>query len=72
MARLHAGGLLAAYGPFADGSGSLFVYETPTLAAAKELIAGDPYQISGVFESHRCCQWEIAKVNPALFPGTPS
>lgn len=72
MARLHAGGLLVAYGPFADGSGSLFIYETPTLAAAKDLMAADPYQISGVFESYRCCEWEIVKANPALFPRMPS
>jgi hypothetical protein len=70
MARLHADGLLVAHGPFTDGSGALFVYETPTLAVAKELMAADPYQISGVFESCRCCPWEIVKANPTLM--TPS
>lgn len=66
MARLQADGRLVAYGPFADGSGALLIYETSSLSAAEEILADDPYQIGGVFASCRLSAWEIVKANSAL------
>ena len=43
LTRLLADGRLAACGPFADGSGALFIYEAASLAAAEEILAADPY-----------------------------
>jgi uncharacterized protein YciI len=71
MTRLHSDGLLAAYGPFADGSGALFIYEASSLAAAREIVAADPYQIGEVFASCRLGPWEIIKANPALLTEAP-
>jgi uncharacterized protein len=68
MTRLHADGRLVACGPFTDGSGELFIYEAGSLAEAEEILAADPYQISGVFARCRLSLWEITKANPVLFP----
>jgi hypothetical protein len=66
MARLHADGLLVAYGPFADGAGALLIYEAGSLSAARDILAADPYEIGGVFASCRLCAWEVVRANPAL------
>ncbi|MGH3172191.1 MAG: YciI family protein, partial [Trebonia sp.] len=66
MARLHADGVLIAYGQFSDGSGALFIYETESLGAAEDVLALDPYQIGSVFESCRLAPWEIVRANPSL------
>jgi hypothetical protein len=60
----------AACGPFTDGSGALYIYETGSLAAAEEIVAADPYQIGGVFADCRLSPWEIIKANPVLIPAT--
>ena len=70
MTQLHAEGRLVAYGPFADGSGALFIYEASSLSAAEELLASDPYQVGGVFASCRLCAWEIVKANPDMISPT--
>jgi hypothetical protein len=66
MTRLHADGRLVAYGPFADGSGALYIYEAGSLAVAHEILAADPYQIAGIFASCQLCPWDIIRANPAL------
>jgi len=71
VTRLLADGRLVACGPFADGSGALFIYEAASLAAAEEIVAADPYQIGGAFAQCRLSPWEIIKANPALIPATP-
>jgi uncharacterized protein len=71
MTRLHTDGRLVAYGPFADGSGALFIYETASLADAEEILAADPYQIGGVFVRCQLSSWEITKVNPVLISPLP-
>jgi|SRR6516165_5277225 len=71
MTRLLTDGRLVACGPFADGSGALFIYEAASLAAAEEIVAADPYQIGGAFAQCRLSPWEIIKANPALIPATP-
>ena len=68
MTRLHADGRLVAYGPFPDGSGALFIYETGSLADAQEILAADPYQIGGVFVRCQLSAWDIVKANPVLIP----
>jgi uncharacterized protein len=70
MTQLLADGRLVACGPFADGSGALFIYETDSLAAAKEILAADPYHIGDVFVRCQLSSWEIIKANPALIPAT--
>lgn len=69
LARLHADGQLVACGPFTDGSGALYIYETGSLADAEEILAADPYHIGGVFAGCRLSVWEIMKANPELIPG---
>jgi len=68
MTRLQADGRLVACGPFSDGSGGLFIYETSSLAAAEDIVAADPYHISDVFARCRLSSWEIIKANPGLIP----
>jgi uncharacterized protein len=68
LARLHADGRLVACGPFTDGSGALYIYETGSLAEAEEILAADPYHIGGVFAGCRLSAWEIVKANPELIP----
>lgn len=68
MARLRADGVLVLGGPFTDGSGALFVYETASLATAEEIVAADPYKVGGAFASYSLSPWEIVKADPALIP----
>jgi hypothetical protein len=68
MSQLLAEGRLVAGGPFKDGSGALFIYETESLAAAEEIVAVDPYQVGGAFASYTLSPWEIVKANPELVP----
>ena len=70
MTRLNADGRLVACGPFTDGSGALYIYETGSLAEAEEILADDPYHIGGVFAGCRLSTWEIIKANPVLLPAT--
>ena len=70
LAQLHADGSLVACGPFTDGSGALYIYETDSLAAADEILAADPYRIGGVFADCKLSAWEIIKANPVLIPAT--
>ena len=70
LARLHADGRLVACGPFTDGSGALYIYETGSLAEAEEILAVDPYQIGGVFAGCRLSAWQVMTANPLLLPAT--
>lgn len=70
MTQLHADGRLVACGPFTDGSGALYIYETGSLAAADEILAADPYHVGGVFADCKLSTWEIIKANPVLIPAT--
>ena len=70
LATLHADGRLVACGPFTDGTGALYIYETGSLAEAEEILADDPYHIGGVFAGCRLSEWEIIKANPVLLPAT--
>jgi uncharacterized protein len=68
MAQLLAEGKLVAGGPFTDGSGALFIYETESLATAEAIVEADPYQVGGAFASYQLSAWEIVKANPDLIP----
>ncbi|MBC7643847.1 MAG: hypothetical protein H7123_01890, partial [Thermoleophilia bacterium] len=48
VAELFARGEIRMSGPFADNTGACMVYEVASEAAARELIAADPYTIEGV------------------------
>ena len=71
MTQLRAEGRLVVGGPFTDGSGALFIYETESLAAAEQIVAADPYRVGGAYASYQLSPWEIVKANPALIPAQP-
>jgi uncharacterized protein YciI len=68
--RLLACGPLTGDAP-AGANGALFIYETDSVAAAREILAADPYEIGGVFTLCQLSQWEVIKANPALLRATP-
>lgn len=62
--RAYLGGLkdegkLALSGPFGENAGGLVVYEAPSLEAAQELVANDPFTIQGVTKKYTIRQWTI-------------
>ncbi|MFF3752374.1 YciI family protein [Streptomyces sp. NPDC002018] len=71
VARLMERGKLIAGGPFADGSGALFLYEVASLAEAQAIVAADPYTAFGTFANCELKLWEIAGARPDLFPAGP-
>jgi len=66
MAKLLAEGKLVAAGPFADGSGALFIYETETKQAAEALATDDPYVEGGAFASYEITPWAPVSINVDL------
>lgn len=66
---LNGSGKLRFAGPFLDGDGkpcgSLVVVEAADLAAAKEILAGDPYAKVGLFASSEVIAWNWSFNNPA-------
>jgi uncharacterized protein len=69
MTELEAAGTLVAGGPFEDGSGALFIYETPSLRDAEQIVAADPYSRGGAFEHCVLREWHVIKVTPAPLTG---
>src|SRR5215472_15641347 len=59
-------GQLAAAGPFADGTGALFVYEAGDIDAARGLAEADPYTLGGVIKQQTITPWELVYSNPGL------
>ncbi|WP_213954377.1 MULTISPECIES: YciI family protein [unclassified Variovorax] len=73
LASLLAQGELVLAGPFADGSGALFVYEAADEAAAMHLIGQDPFFTGGVFAQVLVKPWTAVFCNPsALQPALAS
>jgi uncharacterized protein len=66
MAQLEAAGTLVAGGPFDDGTGALFIYETPSLGDAEQIVAADPYSQGGAFARCVLKEWHVVKATPAL------
>jgi uncharacterized protein YciI len=64
MAQLNSEGKLWAAGPFADGTGALFIYEAVDKNAAKDILLSDPYFIGEVFARYELTAWD-----PALYNG---
>ncbi|MCO5080546.1 MAG: YciI-like protein [Rhizobiaceae bacterium] len=66
---LNAKGTLRFAGPFLgeDGKpcGSLVVVEAADIAAAREILAGDPYDKAGLFETKEVIAWNWVFNNPA-------
>jgi uncharacterized protein YciI len=46
-------------GPFADRSGGLITFEIDTDAEAERLVAGDPFHLDGLLESHLLKRWAL-------------
>jgi len=70
LAALKERGLLAATGPFTDGSGALIIYEADTAAEAEKLLQGDPFSVHGVFVKYVLRPWNPVLANRELFPAT--
>lgn len=51
--------------------GALFIYEADSIAAARDILAADPYEAGGVFTHCQLSQWEVIKANPALLRALP-
>ena len=64
MAQLTAAGKLIAGGPFADGSGALFIYEVASLDEAQALVAADPYSTDGAFANTELRAWNVVTTQP--------
>jgi uncharacterized protein YciI len=52
------------------GSGALFIYETPSLADADQIVAADPYSQGGAFARCVLKEWQIVKATPGLLTVT--
>jgi uncharacterized protein len=59
-------GQLAAAGPFADGTGALFIYEADDIDAARGLAEDDPYTRGGVIKQQTITPWVLVYSNPEL------
>ena len=59
-------GQLAAAGPFADGSGALFIYEADDIATARGLAEADPYTLGGVIKQQTITPWTLVYSSPGL------
>lgn len=57
LGGLKEAGKIFASGPFEDDSGALIIYEADSQEAAEEMIAQDPFNKAGVFESYTIKPW---------------
>lgn len=57
--RLVERGQMVMGGPFADDSGSLVLLEHVDAAEARELVAGDPFLVNGVFVLDDVREWNV-------------
>jgi uncharacterized protein len=51
-------GTVRATGPWTDGSGALILLDVPDEAAARELMAQDPFAHAGLVEAVRITGWQ--------------
>jgi uncharacterized protein len=66
LANLLAEGKLAAAGPFADGTGALFIYEAESLELAHQFADEDPYARNKVIRTQVITQWDLVYSNVEL------
>jgi uncharacterized protein YciI len=71
MARLDSENKLWAAGPFADGTGALFIYEAEDLFAAEEIRRADPYFMEKAFATSELAAWSPALYNAAVIDASP-
>lgn len=57
--ELFERGAIRMSGPLADETGAVLVYEAPDEAAARELVAGDPYVLEGVVREVSLREWNV-------------
>jgi uncharacterized protein len=57
LAALKQHGKLVAAGPFVDDSGALIIYEAESEEEAQQIIKGDPFYESGIFDSYLIRPW---------------
>jgi uncharacterized protein len=68
MDQLLDTGKLVAGGPYHDGSGALFIYETASLEEADRIVSADPYSQRGAIANYTLEEWQVIKAAPALLP----
>jgi uncharacterized protein len=66
MAQLDSENKLWAAGPFADGTGALFIYEAADLCAAEEIRQSDPYFVGKAFATSELAAWSAALYNAVV------
>jgi uncharacterized protein YciI len=59
LAELLERGRLRMSGPWASGEGAYIVYDAPDEAAARELVAADPYTAAGVVTEVALREWTV-------------
>lgn len=66
ISELFEAGSVRMSGPWADGSGAFVVYEAEDEAAARQLVARDPYVTAGgIVESEQLRAWTVVVPAPA-------
>jgi uncharacterized protein YciI len=63
---MKANGKLLMAGPFADGSGALFIYRAHSKDEAMALVLDDPYRAEGVLETYALSEWRLFGLNTEL------
>jgi uncharacterized protein YciI len=63
---ISANGKLIMAGPFADGSGALFIYRAQSKAEAMAMVLEDPYHADGIFETYTLSEWRMFGLNTGL------
>lgn len=64
LSDLMKQGKIVAAGPYADGSGTLIVYELADQAEAQAIVDADPFTTGGVFVSCELKPWKIVFSEP--------
>jgi uncharacterized protein YciI len=65
---IKANGRLVMAGPFADGSGAMFIYRAQSRDEAMALLQKDPHRAEGVYESTTVSEWRLFGLNAGLIP----
>ena len=66
LAGLMKDGKVAAAGPYADGSGTLIIYDVGNLEEANAIVAADPFTSGGIFVSCEIIPWTIVFSEPDM------
>ena len=66
LAGLMKDGKVAAAGPYADGSGTLIIYDVANIDEANAIVAADPFTSGGIFVSCEVIPWTIVFSKPDM------